>query len=187
MSEAEHERRLTWRRVRVRVRQHRRQGWRRVKSAFLPALIAAIAASAAWSLAHYGFDHAQPFVAPITACVCLGFSPDRPIRNVAELANVVTLRVVLAEAAAHILSTGIAPSVNRDVIASLIARVIDRGILLAVQAGVQGIVIVALPVITSVDGASGRWIDALIGSSFALVVAALTPGDARRRARELAR
>src|SRR5690625_406771 len=187
MSEAEHERRLTWRRVRVRVRQHRRQGWRRVKSAFLPVLIAAIAASAAWSLAHYGFDHAQPFFAPIAAWVCLGFSPDRQIRKVAELAIGVTLGVLLGEVVAHFLGTGIAPIVIVIVIASLIARFIDRGILLTVQAGVQGIVIVALPVITSVDGASGRWIDALIGSSFALVVAALTPADALRRARELAR
>ncbi len=179
--------RITLRLVRVRLRQRRRQGWRRVRSAFLPVLIAAVAAGAAWALAHYVVGHAQPFFAPIAAWVCLGFSPDRQIRKVAELAIGVTLGVVLGELVAYFLGTGIIPIIVVIVVASLIARFIDRGILLTVQAGVQGVVIVALPVISSIDGASGRWVDALIGSTFALLVAALTPGDARRRARELAR
>lgn len=186
MPNQEHSR-LTARMVLVRLRQRRRQGWRRVRSAFVPVLIAALAAAGAWALAHYGAGHAQPFFAPIAAWVCLGFSPDRSIRKVAELAIGVTLGVLLGELVAHVLGTGIIPIIVVIVIASLIARFIDRGILLTVQAGVQGVVIVALPVISSVDGASGRWLDALIGSGFALLVAALTPGDARRRARELAR
>src|SRR5699024_10041517 len=98
-----------------------------------------------------------------------------------------TLGVLLGELVAFVLGTGIIPIIVVIVIASLLARFIDRGILLTVQAGVQGIVIVALPIISNIDGASGRWTDALIGSTFALLVAALTPGDARRRARELAR
>lgn len=178
---------LTWRRIRVRLRQRRRQGWRRVRSSLWPVLVAAVAAAGAWAVAHYGFGHAQPFFAPIAAWVCLGFSPDRSVRKVIELAIGVTLGVILGELVAHLLGSGIIPIIVVIVVASLIARFIDRGILLTIQAGVQGVVIVALPVISSLDGASGRWLDALIGSVFALLVAALTPGDARRRARELAR
>lgn len=174
------------RRVGVLVRQRWRQGSRRVRSAFLPVLLAALAAGAAWAVAHYLLGHAQPFFAPIAAWVCLGFSPDRQIRKVAELAIGVTLGVVLGELVAYLLGTGIIPIIVVIVVGALIARFIDRGIMLTVQAGVQGVVIVALPVISSVDGASGRWLDALVGGAFALVVAALTPGDARRRARELA-
>ncbi|HLS00406.1 MAG TPA: FUSC family protein [Beutenbergiaceae bacterium] len=175
------------RRLLVGLRQRKRQGWRRVKSAFFPVLLAALAAGGAWSISHYLIGHAQPFFAPIAAWVCLGFGPDRQVRKVAELAVGVTLGVVMGEIVAHLLGTGLVPLVIVIVVASLIARFIDRGILLTIQAGVQGIVIVALPVISSIDGASGRWIDALIGSGLALLVAALTPGDARRRARELAR
>src|SRR5690606_40142528 len=46
-------------------------------------------------------------------------------------------------------------------------------------------VIVALPV-AAIDGPTGRVTDALVGGSFALLVAILTPQDARRRARQLA-
>lgn len=186
MNDSDRPEALTLRNVKVRLRQRRRQGWRRVRSALVPVIISALAAAGAWALAHYGFGHSQPFFAPIAAWVCLGFNPDRPIRKVAEMAVGVTLGVVLGELVAHLLGTGILPIIIVIVVASLIARFIDRGILLTVQAGVQGVVIVALPVITSVDGATGRWIDALIGSGFAVLVAALTPGDARRRARELA-
>lgn len=138
-------------------------------------------------MAHYGIGHAQPFFAPVAAWVCLGFSPDRSVRKVVELAIGVTVGVLLGEVVAAALGSGILPIIIVIVLASLIGRFIDRGILLTVQAGVQGVVIVALPVISTLDGASGRWLDALIGSAFALIVAALTPGDARRRARELAR
>lgn len=179
--------RPTWRNLRVRLRGRRRQGWRRVRSAFWPVLVAAVAAAIAWAVAHYLVGHSQPFFAPVAAWVCLGFSPDRPVRKVAELAIGVTLGVVLGEVVALVLGTGILPIILVIVLASLVARFIDRGILLTVQAGVQGVVIVALPVIGTLDGASGRWLDALIGSGIALFVAALTPGDARRRARELAR
>lgn len=181
------EERLTWRNLRVRLRQRRRQGWRRVRSALWPVLLSALAAGGAWAISHYLLDHAEPFFAPIAAWVCLGFAPDRSVRRVAELAVGVTLGVVLGEVVAALLGTGIIPIILVIVIASLIARFIDRGPLLTIQAGVQGIVIVALPVLSTIDGASGRWIDALVGSALALLVAALTPGDARRRARELAR
>jgi len=175
------------RRLLVAARQRARQGARRVRSAVWPVVLAALAAGAAWALAHYAIGHAQPFFAPVAAWVCLGFSPDRSVRKVAELAIGVTVGVLLGELVAATLGTGLVPLVVVIIVAALLGRFIDRGILLTVQAGVQGVVIVALPVISTVDGASGRWIDALVGSGCALLVAALTPGDARRRARELAR
>lgn len=187
MTDAEPSERLDRRRLLVLARQQARQGRRRVRSAALPVLIAAVAAGLAWAVAHYVLGHAQPFFAPIAAWVCLGFSPSRQIRKVAELAVGVSLGVALGELIAHLLGTGPAQIVVVIVIASLLARFVDRGQMLTVQAGVQGIVIVALPAISTTGGAAGRWIDALIGGGFALLVAALTPGDARRRARQLAR
>ncbi|MPV50812.1 hypothetical protein GCG21_12490 [Pseudactinotalea sp. HY160] len=183
----EPEERLDRRRLLVLARQHARQGRRRVRSAALPVLVAAVAAGVAWAVAHYGLGHEQPFFAPIAAWVCLGFSPSRQIRKVAELAIGVTLGVALGELIAAGLGTGPVQIAVVIVVAALLARFVDRGAMLTVQAGVQGIVIVALPVISATGGAAGRWLDALIGGGFALLVAALTPGDAQRRARQLAR
>src|SRR5699024_2915867 len=140
-------------------RQQARQGTRRVRSAALPVLLAAVAAGLAWAVAHYALGHEQPFFAPIAAWVCLGFSPSRQIRKVAELAVGVSLGVAFGELVAHLLGTGPLQIVAVIVIASLLARFVDRGAMLTVQAGVQGIVIVALPAIGTADGAAGRWID----------------------------
>ncbi|HLT83502.1 MAG TPA: FUSC family protein [Phototrophicaceae bacterium] len=177
--------RLDLRRLLVLVRQRLRGGRRRVRSAFVPVLTAAVAAGLSWSVAFYGLGHAQPFFAPIATWVCLGFSADREVRKVAELALGVALGVALGELVAYTLSTGPLQIVLVITLGALLARFVDRGPMLTIQAGVQGIVIVALPV-AAIDGPTGRWTDAIVGGSFALLVAILTPQDARRRARQLA-
>lgn len=177
--------RLDLRRVWVLTRQRLRQGRRRAKAAFWPVVTAALAAGLAWSVAFYGLGHDEPFFAPVAAWVCLGFSADRQVRKVAELAIGVSLGVGFGELIAYFIGTGAPQIMLVIVVAALMARFVDRGQMLTVQAGVQGIVIVALPVIAT-DGATGRWTDALVGGSFALLVAVLTPRDARRRVRQLA-
>lgn len=173
------------RRLLVLVRQRLRGGRRRVRAAAGPVLVAAVAAGLAWAVAFYGLGHAQPFFAPVAAWVCLGFSADREVRKVAELAFGVTLGVGLGELVAYLVGTGVLQVMLVIVVGALLARFIDRGQMLTIQAGVQGIVIVALPV-AAIDGPTGRWTDALVGGTFALLVAILTPRDARRRARQLA-
>ena len=177
--------RLDLRRVRVLVQMRLRQGRRRVRAAFVPVATAAVAAGLAWAVAFYLLGHHQPFFAPVAAWVCLGFSADRQVRKVAELAIGVSLGVAFGELVAYFIGTGVLQIMLVIVVAALMARFVDRGQMLTVQAGVQGIVIVALPV-AAIDGPTGRWTDALVGGSFALLVAVLTPRDARRRARELA-
>ncbi len=177
--------RIDVRRLRVLVRQRLRGGRRRVRAAFVPVLTAAVAAGLAWAVAFYVLGHAQPFFAPVAAWVCLGFNADREVRKVAELAIGVSLGVALGELVAYFLGTGVLQVMFVIVVGALLARFVDRGQMLTVQAGVQGIVIVALPV-AAIDGPTGRWTDALVGGSFALLVAMLTPHDARRRTRQLA-
>ena len=69
--------------------------------------------------------------------------------------------------------------------AVLVARFLDRGDLLAIQAGVQAMVVVVLPA-SGTGGPLDRWLDALVGGAIALVVAALSPQDPRRRVRAVA-
>src|SRR5690606_40317928 len=72
-------------------------------------------------------------------------------------------------------------------VSALLARFLDRGPALTMQAGVQSIVIVGLPAFVATSGPLGRWLDALVGGLVALAVVVLTPTDVRSRPRKAAR
>ncbi|HWS57923.1 MAG TPA: FUSC family protein [Actinotalea sp.] len=167
------------------LRSRVRQGWARVRRAVVPVLLASLAAGIAYGVARYGLGHPAPFFAPVSAWVALGFSADRQPRRVAELAIGVALGVLAGDLLVHVIGTGAVQVAVVLAVAALTARFIDRGDLLTTQAGVQAIVIVALPAAQS-GGPVDRWTDALVGGAVALVVAALSPQDPRRRVRSLA-
>ncbi|MCL3859536.1 aromatic acid exporter family protein [Actinotalea sp. K2] len=171
--------------ARVVVRSRVRQGWARVRRAAVPVLLASVAAGVAFAVAHYLLGHEAPFFAPVSAWIALGFSADRQLRRVAELAIGVAVGVGLADLLVGLIGTGSMQIALVLALAALAARFLDRGSLLATQAGVQAIVIVALPAADS-GGPIGRWTDALIGGLVALVAAALWPQDPRRWSRSLA-
>ncbi|WP_182112259.1 FUSC family protein [Actinotalea sp. JY-7876] len=168
--------------ARVVARARVRQGWRRVRRAALPVLGASVAAGAAWAIAHYGLGHPAPFFAPVSAWVALGFTADRQPRRVAELAAGVAVGVLLGDLLVHVIGTGPVQIAVVLSIAALVGRFIDRGALFTMQAGVQSIVIVALPALQA-GSPVGRWLDALVGGVLALMVATLWPQDPRRRVR----
>lgn len=149
----------------------------------MPVLQAVIAAGAAYAIASEVLGHTAPFFAPVSAWVALGFTADRDLRRVAELAIGVALGVALGDLVVHGIGTGPWQIALVLGVAALIARFLDRGPMLTTQAGVQAIVIVGLPAITASGGPLVRWTDALVGGLVALAVAALTPSDPRRRPR----
>lgn len=159
------------------------QGRSRVRRAFVPVLQAAVASSAAYAFAFFVLGHEMPFFAPISAWICLGFSADRELRRVAELGVGVALGVGFGDLVAHGIGSGWWQIGVTLVAASLLARFLDRGQMLTMQAGVQAIVIIGMPQMQA--GPVGRWTDALVGGVTALLVATLTPGDPRRHARTL--
>jgi len=154
----------------------------------VPTLQAAVAAGLSWALAHYALGHEFPFFAPVCAWVALGFSADRQVRRVAELAVGVAIGVGLGDLVVHGIGSGFWQVALVLLVSALLARFIDRGAVLTTQAGVQAIVIVGLPALAA-SGSSplGRWTDALVGGVVALAVAALSPDDPRRRPRAQAR
>lgn len=172
-------------RVDLVLRARGRQGWARVRRATLPVLLASIAAAIAFALARYGLGHELPFFAPASAWIALGFTADRQPRKVAELAVGVAVGVGAGDLLVHAIGSGAIQVAVVLFVAVLVARFIGRGDLLAVQAGVQAVVIVVLPAATS-GGALNRWLDAVVGGVVALVVAVLSPQDPRRRVRSLA-
>ncbi|MFS0699077.1 aromatic acid exporter family protein [Cellulomonas sp. 179-A 4D5 NHS] len=174
--------------ARVQVAARVRQGRARVRTSFVPTLQAAVAAGLSWALAYYALGHEFPFFAPVCAWVALGFSADRQVRRVAELAVGVAIGVGLGDLVVHVIGSGPWQIALVLFVSATLARFIDRGAVLTTQAGVQAIVIVGLPAL-SASGSSplGRWTDALVGGVVALGVAALSPDDPRRRPRAQAR
>ena len=162
-----------------------RQGWARVRRAALPLLFASLAAGVAYAIARYGLHHTFPFFAPASAWIALGFTADRQPRRVAELAIGVAVGVGAGDLLVHVIGAGAVQVALVLFVAVLLARFIDRGDLLAIQAGVQAVVIVVLPASSS-GGAVNRWLDAVVGGVVALVVSVLSPQDPRRRVRSLA-
>ena len=167
------------------LRARGRQGWARVRRAALPVLFASVAAGAAYAVARYGLNHPFPFFAPASAWIALGFTADRQPRRVAELAIGVAVGVGAGDLLVHVIGAGAWQVAVVLMVAVLLARFIDRGDLLAVQAGVQAVVIVVLPAANS-GGPLNRWLDAVVGGVVALIVAVLSPQDPRRRVRSLA-
>jgi uncharacterized membrane protein YgaE (UPF0421/DUF939 family) len=164
------------------LRARARQGWARVRRAAAPVLLASVAAAGAYAVARYGLGHPLPFFAPVAAWICLGFTADRQPRRVAEVAIGVAIGVLAGDLLVLAIGTGPVQVAVVLTAAVLLARFLDRGDLLAMQAGVQAMVIAVLPAASS-GGPVGRWLDALVGGAVALVVAALSPQDPRRRVR----
>ncbi len=156
-----------------------------MRRAALPVLFASLAAGVAYAIARYGLGHAFPFFAPASAWIALGFTADRQPRRVAELAIGVAVGVGAGDLLVHVIGAGAVQVALVLFVAVLLARLLDRGDLLAVQAGVQAVVIVVLPA-SATGGPFNRWLDALVGGVVALIVSVLSPQDPRRRVRSLA-
>ncbi|MCC2321007.1 FUSC family protein [Cellulomonas xiejunii] len=170
--------------LRLHLRSRVRAGWARVRSSWALIVQASVAAGVAYGIGMYVFGHEMPFFAPVAAWLALGFSRDRSMRRVAELAGGVAIGVAAGDLVVHVIGSGIWQMALVLAGSALVGRFLDRGPMLTTQAGVQAIVIVGLPQIGG--GPFGRWIDAVVGGLVALAFALLTPTDPRRHPRALA-
>ncbi|GGM19674.1 aromatic acid exporter family protein [Promicromonospora citrea] len=166
------------------LRTRLRQGWIRARASLIPIAQASLAAGVAYLVARFVLGHEQPFFAPVAAWVLLGFTAQRNVRRVSEMAVGVAVGVAIGDLIVHLIGSGWWQLSLVLFISAVAARFIDRGALLVTQAGVQAIIVVGLPSVSG--GPLGRWTDALTGGAVALLVALLTPGDTRRRPRALA-
>ncbi len=170
--------------LRLRLASRLRAGWVRVRSSWGLILQASVAAALAYGIGLYVFGHEMPFFAPVAAWLALGFSRDRSVRRVVELAGGVAIGVAAGDLVVHVIGSGAWQMAVVLAASALVGRFLDRGALLTTQAGVQAIVIVGLPQIGG--GPFGRWVDAVVGGCVALAFALLTPTDPRRHPRTLA-
>ena len=166
-----------------RLTDRAQSGWQRVKLATGPILQAGAAAGTAFLVGYYIFGHDRPFFAALAAWVCLGWSFERELRRVAEIAIGVTIGVTVGDLVVKQIGTGWWQLSSILVVSTILARFVDSGKLLTTQAGSQAIIITGLAGEVS-GGPYGRALDAAIGGAVALLFTILTPYQPAKAARK---
>lgn len=162
-----------------------RSAGKRAVDSLVPALQIAIAASAAYAIAHYLLGHAVPLFAVTVTISSLGFVRDaRPIR-VIETAVGIVIGIALSEVLLLVVGHGLWQIALVLFLTLIAARVLSSSNGFAVAAGVQAILVMLLPV--PAGGPFIRSIDGVVGGIVALIVTALLPRDPRRFARRESR
>lgn len=166
------------------------QGKGRVRRAFFPVLIAAVACGLSHLAAQFVLGHPYPFFAPVAAWACLGFTAERSVRRVAETGLGLSFGIWVGEYFGLYFGHGPLQVSIAVFLAVLAARFVGSGATLASHTGTQTAVLVGLPagmMSPILGGATGRWSDAVVGTIVSIIVAFLIPSDPRRAVRESAR
>jgi len=148
-----------------------------------PILQSSVAAALAWLFATEIVGHASPFFAPISAVITLGLTVGQRRRRAVELAVGVSVGIAIADLLVSWIGTGTWQVGVVTGLAMLAATLVGGGTLLASQAGASAVLVATLQPPEGFDFT--RALDALVGSTTALVVGALLlPIDPIRLVRE---
>jgi uncharacterized membrane protein YgaE (UPF0421/DUF939 family) len=155
----------------------------RIVATARPILQASVAAALAWFVATELVGHQQPFFAPISAVITLGLTVGHRFRRAVELGVGVAVGIAIADLLVAQIGTGTWQVGVVTGLAMLAATLVGGGTLLASQAGASAVLVATLQPPEGFD--FDRALDALVGSSTALVVGALLlPVDPVRLVRE---
>lgn len=146
---------------------------------------AATAAALAYFLSGLIWGHEHPFFSSIVAFVIIGFSIEKKVRKVIEMASGVMIGVLLGELARTLLGSGTWQIIVVIFVAGMLARMIDSSVLLGFQASIQALLVMIMPATPGVT-TGGRVLDALTGVTVAILVHLLLSGDPRRIQRKAA-
>jgi uncharacterized membrane protein YgaE (UPF0421/DUF939 family) len=124
------------------------------------------AATAAWLLAKYVFDHPEPFFAPIAALIALNTAVGERGLNALRLLQGVILGIVVGEVILAAVGGGYTPMAVAIFVATALARALGGTRVVIAQAAIGAILTVSVA-----DSEAGveRLSDALIGAGVALV------------------
>jgi uncharacterized membrane protein YgaE (UPF0421/DUF939 family) len=148
-----------------------------------PILQTSVAAALAWLVATQIVGHATPFFAPISAVITLGLTVGQRRRRAVELAVGVSVGIAIADLLVSWIGTGTWQVGVVTGLAMLAATLVGGGTLLASQAGASAVLVATLQPPEGFDFT--RSLDALVGSTTALVVSAFfLPIDPIRLVRE---
>jgi uncharacterized membrane protein YgaE (UPF0421/DUF939 family) len=142
------------------------RSFRRVSADAWPLLQGTAAATAAWLIARYALDHAEPFFAPIAALVALNTSLGERGRNALRLLQGVIAGIAVGELTLLTIGSGLGSLAIAILAATVLGRALSGARITVAQAAVSAILVVA-----RVDASAGvtRLVDALVGAGVALV------------------
>ncbi|MEE1618022.1 FUSC family protein [Brachybacterium sp. J153] len=154
-------------------------GFSRGRSDALTVARAALAASLAYLVSGFLWNHEHPFFSSIVAFIIIGFGIEKKMRKVVELASGVMLGVLLGELARSLLGSGTWQIFVVVLVAGLLARFIDKSSLFGFQTAIQSLLVMIMPVTPGMTP-GGRVLDALTGVTVAIVVHLLLSGNPLR-------
>lgn len=144
----------------------------------------AVSAGVAWFIAAGLLRHEQPFFAPIAALITLGVSFGQRLRRAGEVVVGVAVGIFVGDVVVHVLGAGYWQLILVIAAAMAVATVLDAGVLMTTQAGVQAAFVTMI--VPQPGGALSRWTDAVVGGLVALAAATVTPAAPVRRPRQQA-
>ena len=163
-----------------RMSRRARAGGVRAGRSLLPAVQMTAAGVGAYLIAEQLLGHQAPIFAAVAALIALGFTKEPRIRKVIEVAVGCTLGILVADMVVHAVGPGTLTAVGVVFVSVMLARFLDPSPVLAMQMGLQSLLVVMLP--APEEGTLGplsRSLDAVIGGATALLVTMLTPKDPR--------
>lgn len=155
-----------------------RTGWVRARRSLLPAAQMTASGVGAYVIAAYLVGHEAPIFAAVAAMIAMGFSREPRIRKVIEVAVGCTLGILIADLLLVVFGSGALTAVVVVFLSVMLARFLDSSPLLAMQMGLQSLLVIMLPPPeASALGPFTRSVDALIGGATAMTITLLTPKD----------
>jgi uncharacterized membrane protein YgaE (UPF0421/DUF939 family) len=146
----------------------------RLRAGAMPTLQTAVAAGAAWFVAHDLVGHAQPFFAPIAATIALGLAPGRRSRRAVEMAVGVAFGIAVGDLLVRWIGTGALQIALVVAVAMSGAILVGGGAILVSQSAASAILLVAFA-----PAGGGlvpeRLFDALVGGAVGLLVVIAIP------------
>ena len=156
----------------------------RWRSRWFLILQTAVTAGLAWFVAEQLLGHPTPFFAPVAAIITLGVTFGQRMRRGVEIAIGVAVGVLVGDVFVRLFGSGVWQIMVVLVLALSIATLLASRQLIIIQAGVQSVIVITLA--PDPSQAFGRWLDAVIGCSLALLVATVAPSAPLRKPAHLA-
>ena len=144
----------------------------------------AVTAGLAWLIASLLLGHEVPYFAAAAAILVLGVAYGQRLRRGVDVAIGVTLGVALGDLWLILFGAGVWQVVLVCAIAMSLATLVGAGPLITTQAGANSIAVLVMA--PSPIYGFERWLDAVIGSTLALLVATVAPSGPLRKPGEVA-
>jgi uncharacterized membrane protein YgaE (UPF0421/DUF939 family) len=144
----------------------------------------AVTAGLAWLIASLLLGHEVPYFAAAAAILVLGVAYGQRLRRGVDVAIGVTLGVALGDLWLVLFGAGVWQVVLVCAIAMSLTTLVGAGPLITTQAGANSIAVLVMA--PSPIYGFERWLDAVIGSTLALLVATVAPSGPLRKPGEVA-